>query len=81
MPKGSMYVSAPHKSEIDGSFQELKFCAECAYILRTADRQNFKQGNFTEQNIPNCLRKIRDQYRKNPMKAWEELIKKEEENK
>jgi len=50
MPKGSMYVSAPHKSDVDGSFQELKFCAECAYILRNADRQSFKHGNFTEHD-------------------------------
>jgi hypothetical protein len=81
MPKGSMYVSAPHKSDEDGSFQDLKFCAECAYILRNADRQNFKPGNFTEQNIPNCLRKIRNEYRKDPMKAWDEQMQKENESK
>ena len=82
MPKGSMYVSAPHKSDEDGTFQDLKFCAECAYIIRNADCRNFKHGNFTEQNIPNCLRKIRDQYRKNPVEAWENLLQKEgEENK
>ena len=46
----------------------------------TTDRQSFKPGNFTEQNIPNCLRKIRNEYRKDPVKAWDEQMAKENEN-
>lgn len=48
--------------------------------MKHADTTTFKLGNFTEQNIPNCLRKIRNEYRKDPQKAWEELEKKENEN-
>ena len=80
MPKGSAYVSAPHKSE-DGAFTDLKMCLECAYVIRKAEQQTFKHGNFTEQNIPNRLRKIRNEYRKDPMKAWEEEKQKEQDNK
>lgn len=70
IPKGSSYISAPHKGE-DGSFEDLKMCLECAYIIHKADTQSFKPGNFTDVNIPNCLRKIRNEYRKDPTKAWD----------
>ena len=80
MPKGSMYITLPHKSDEDGSFEDIKLCPECGYVMKHADTTTFKLGNFTEQNIPNKLRKIRNEYRKNPAKAWEELEKKENEN-
>lgn len=73
IPKGSIYITIPHKDETDGGFSDIKMCPECAYIMRNADRGNFKIGNFTEQNIPNCLRKIRNEYRKDPKKAWEQI--------
>lgn len=77
MPKGSMYITMPHKSDQDGSFEDIKLCPECAYIMKHADTTSFKLGNFTEVSIPNCLRKIRNEYRKDPVKAWEELEKEE----
>jgi hypothetical protein len=45
--------------------------------MKHADTTSFKLGNFTEVSIPNCLRKIRNEYRKDPVKAWEELEKEE----
>ena len=80
MPAGSIYITVPHKDETSGRFEEIKLCPECGYVMKHADTTTFKLGNFTEQNIPNCLRKIRNEYRKNPQKAWEELEEKENEN-
>lgn len=80
MPKGSIYITVPHKDEATGRFEEIKLCPECGYVMKHADTTTFKLGNFTETNIPNCLRKIRNEYRKDPQKAWEELEEKENEN-
>lgn len=77
IPKGSIYITVPHKDETDGRFEEIKLCSECGYVMKHADTTSFKLGNFTEVNIPNCLRKIRNEYRKDPVKAWEELKEKE----
>lgn len=77
--KDSPYVSAPHKDDSSGEFSTLKLCPECAYIVKVAERNSFKRGNFTESNIPNCLRKIRNKYRENPGKAWDELIRGQDE--
>ena len=77
--KGSPYISAPHKDDNSGELSTLKLCPECAYIVKKADRKTFKKGNFTETNIPNCLRKLRNEYRKDPGKAWDDLMEEENE--
>ena len=77
--KGSPYISAPHKDDNSGELSTLKLCPECAYIVKVAERNNFRHGNFTEQNIPNCLRKIRNKYRENPAEAWDELERSQNE--
>lgn len=71
IPQGMPYILAPHKGE-DG-FTNIKMCLECAYIMKHADINTFKFGNFTEQNIPNKLRKVRNEYRKNPIEAWDRI--------
>jgi hypothetical protein len=80
MPKGSIYITVPHKDETSGRFEEIKLCPECGYVMKHADTTTFKLGNFTETNIPNCLRKIRAEYRRDPIGAWEKLEEKENEN-
>ena len=77
--KGTPYVSAPHTDDITKEFTTIKLCPECAYIVKKADRKTFKKGNFTETNIPNCLRKLRNEYRKDPGKAWDDLMEEENE--
>lgn len=80
IPKGSIYISVPHKNEADGTFEAIKLCPECGYIMKHADRNTFKLGNFTDTNIPNKLRKIRNEYRKDPVKAWESIKGENDEN-
>ena len=80
MPKGSIYITVPHKDETSGRFEEIKLCPECGYVMKHADTSTFKSGGFTDINIPNKLRKIRNEYRKDPQNAWEELEEKENEN-
>ena len=51
---------------------KVKMYAECAYLMNHVTRPNFKEGNFTDVNIPNFLRKVRNEYRKDSLKAWKE---------
>lgn len=72
IPVGSIYVVSPYKDDTDGKFEAVKMCHECAYLMQYVTKPNFKEGNFTDTNIPNFLRKIRNEYRKDPAKAWKE---------
>ena len=72
IPKGSIYIVLPFKDETDGKFEAINMCSECAYLMKHTTNAQFKEGNFTDMNIPNFLRKIRNEYRKNPQKAWEQ---------
>jgi hypothetical protein len=74
IPTGSMYIVSPGKDDGDGTFVNVKMCPECAWLVQQTDKdRQFKEGNFTEQRIPNRLRKLRTEYRKDPQKAWEEM--------
>lgn len=75
IPVGSIYVISPYKDNSDGRFESAKLCHECAYLMQHVTNNKFKEGNFSEANIPNFLRKIRNEYRKDPVKAWEEFNK------
>ena len=70
IPKGSIYIVLPFKDDTDGKFEAIKMCAECAYLLKHSTVKTFSEGAFTDIKIPNFLRKIRNEYRKNPLKAW-----------
>ena len=77
IPKGYQYVAYPSKSE-DGKFQTIHLCVECAYLLRHktgAEANALKAGCFTEQRIPNFLRKLRAVFRKDPIKAIDAMLK------
>ena len=75
IPKGYQYVACP--STFDGKFQTIHLCIECAYLLRhkTGEHANaLTQGCFTERRIPNCLRKLRTDFRKDPVGAIENML-------
>ena len=47
----------------------MHLCLECGYLMtqKTGERStNLRQGEFQEKFIPNCLRKKRDEFRKDP---------------
>ena len=75
IPKGNIYIVIPFKDDNDGKFEAVKLCPECAFLMNNTTNNKFKEGNFTDTNIPNFLRKIRAEYRKNPVKAWENMNK------
>ena len=80
IPVGSIYVVAPYKDDESKKFEAVKMCSECAYLMHHVTKTNLKEGNFTETNIPNFLRKIRNEYRKNPQETWEKFQTKGEKN-
>ena len=74
IPKGEVYVCYPGKNSA-GEFQSTKLCYECSFLLTQktgATANTIQQGNFSERLIPNFLRKIRNEFRKNPRKLIEE---------
>jgi hypothetical protein len=76
IPKGQHYVACPSKDDAD-KFQTIHLCIECAYLLRhkTGEKPNsLSQGCFTERKIPNCLRKLRTEFRKGPAKAIQAML-------
>jgi hypothetical protein len=78
IPKGMMYVSYPGKNSA-GNFQSTKLCHECSVLLTKktgATAFTIRQGEFSERLIPNCLRKVRNEFRKAPMKMLEEIAEK-----
>ena len=63
------------------SFMEVLYCMFLAFVVGAIVSLMFmqKEGNFTDANIPNFLRKIRNEYRKNPQEAWTKQFEKEQE--
>jgi hypothetical protein len=73
IPKGQVYIGNPGKAS-DGKFMTTKLCIECAYLLSQktgANAHNIRQGEFIDRLLPNCLRKKRAEFRKDPRKAIE----------
>ena len=75
IPEGSIYVVSPAKDDNTGKFEAVKMCHECAYLMHFVTKSDLKEGNFTENNIPNFLRKIRNEYRKDPQESWSKINK------
>lgn len=75
IPVGSIYVVSPAKDDNTGKFEAVKMCHECAYLMHFVTKSDLKEGNFTENNIPNFLRKLRNEYRKAPQEAWRKINK------
>ena len=77
IPTGEVYICYPGKNNA-GEFQTTKLCYECVFLLTKktgATANSIEQGNFSERLIPNFLRKIRNEFRKNPRKMIEEAEK------
>lgn len=73
-PQGQVYIGNPGKAS-DGKFMTTKLCIECAYLLSQktgANAHNIRQGEFIDRLLPNCLRKKRAEFRKDPRKAIED---------
>lgn len=69
--KGEVYIGYPGTNS-EGKFQTVHLCIECSFLLTQKDgtnAHNIEFGNFTEQRIPNCLRKKRNEFRKDPKAA------------
>ena len=65
---GETYISYPAKFS-DGKMTTRRLCIECTYLMTRKDGKNaftIREGEFSERLIPNCLRKKRNEYRKDP---------------
>lgn len=74
IPIGEVYVCYPGKNSA-GEFQSTRLCYECSFLLTQktgAVANTIQQGNFSERLIPNFLRKIRNEFRRDPKKLIEE---------
>lgn len=76
--KGQPYISQSGQCS-DGTFATYKVCFECGFLItqKTGERRNrVVPAEMTEKKIPNFLRKLRDEYRKDPqgtcLKYWKE---------
>ena len=68
---GQIHVAYPGKNNV-GKFMTTRLCIECSYLLTQktgANAHNIRQGEFSEMLIPNCLRKKRAEFRKDPKAA------------
>jgi hypothetical protein len=73
IPAGEYYAYSAGIND-DGEFVTTRMCIECAFVATQKDGvapESLQEGCFTEQKIPNCLRKVRSDYRVNPKKAAE----------
>lgn len=73
IPKGQVYIGYPGKNS-EGTFQTVHLCIECSYLLTQksgANAHNIRFNEFNDRLLPNCLRKKRTEFRKNPRKAIE----------
>lgn len=73
IPKGQVYIGYPGKNS-DGKFQTAHLCIECSYLMTQktgANAHNIRLGEFSERLLPNCLRKKRAEFRKDPKAAIE----------
>ena len=70
---GETYISYPAKFS-NGKMTTRRLCIECTYLMTRKDGKNaftIREGEFSEKFIPNCLRKKRNEFRKDPKGALE----------
>lgn len=70
---GTLYITIPGINH-EGAFVNTRMCVECNFIATQKDGENattFSPGCFTELRIPNCLRKVRNDFRLDPKAAAE----------
>ena len=76
IPKGQVYIGYPGTNN-EGKFQTTHLCIECSYLLTQKDganAHNIRQGEFSDRLLPNCLRKKRAEFRKDPRRAIEAML-------
>jgi hypothetical protein len=69
--EGEVHIAYPGKNS-EGKFMTTRLCVECSYLLTQktgANAHNIRQGEFSEMLLPNCLRKKRTEFRKDPKAA------------
>ena len=69
IPKGSIYFKYAFSGK--GEIETLKLCCICAFLITQTPDGKVKKGGFSERMIPNCLRKKRSEFIKNPGKFIE----------
>lgn len=72
IPAGYMYFS--HTFSENGNFETLKVCCICEYLILQTPDGTVKKGGFSERMIPNCLRKKRAEFIRNPKKFTERFL-------
>lgn len=68
---GETYISYPAKFE-SGTMTTRRLCIECSYLLTQKtgkDASTIRDGEFSERLLPNCLRKKRAEFRRDPKQA------------
>lgn len=71
IPAGQVYIAYPGTNN-EGSFQTTHLCILCSYLLTQKDganANNIRQGEFSERLLPNCLRKKRTEFLRDPKAA------------
>lgn len=71
IPEGKMYICHAVKLP-SGAVCSRKMCIVCSFLL-SQSKGEIKPGGYTERMIPNFLRKIRDEFVKNPRAAIERI--------
>lgn len=69
--KGEIHIVYPGKNS-EGKFMSTRLCIECRFLITQktgANASNIRPGEFTDILLPNCLRKKRTEFRKNPKAA------------
>ena len=74
IPVGKMYIAHPVRLDT-GSIASRNMCVTCSFLL-SQSKGEMKHGGFTERLTPNCLRKVRAEFMKNPRKAIERIYEK-----
>lgn len=70
---GDYYACSAGTNE-SGAFVTTRMCIECTFLATQKTGENaetFAPGCFTERKIPNCLRKLRSEYRLAPLATIE----------
>lgn len=68
---GETYISYPGKDST-GEFSTRRLCIECSFLLTQKGGESansIREGEFSDRLIPNCLRKKRAEFRRNPKAA------------
>lgn len=71
IPVGQVYIAYPGTNN-EGQFQTTHLCILCSYLLTQKDganAHNIRQNEFCERLLPNCLRKKRTEFLRDPKAA------------